>query len=721
MLFTLLLVGSLAMTCPEFVANTVYSVPDAFECIYRHNDTYNFNHRALREIGQELRGYVYRDILLNPPQPSFDSNYHKKSDLFNNLRQIDLTTDKFYDFYQKLYSVIADCRDLHLSLSLSSGFEGHNYLVDSFYYSLPFDVILNDDKSVYFTIKNTKYKLTVDDILKKNVNVKVVKVNGKETLQFIREFGEKYGRMKSPHGNFVRAQSLITFSSLMSLPLEFDVLNTPIEIEYENGDKVTVKYEMIYVPYDYQSKSMKNVIERKLYGNDYSPLRIEDIENDFENENINENINENENENINENNAEMKVNNNDNKNDKNDKEMKVNNDKRQKKQLSGEYDYISTDGNYACKINNEKKMNVLIVNSFSFSEEDYESVKQTLEKCIAKFDDNDYPITVITSKNGGGYCDLGMNLAKVLYPPLDQTMIGSIRISEESKAVYENEYCNYMVDPETCDTRYNNDTKQFIGDWYTNPETVKYGDVEHIKSQESYNPSSDMFVAKLEKNPRKPTDIVVYTDGYCYSTCSMFTKALKEQGGAILVGYAGDPDADNNHFDVGQSPSTVVEAVTIGSENAKLLKDIGIRLRFSYMETYQWNYDYTETIPREFIVQPIDERSEILRFSEDKLDLFMDEANKIVAKYQNECNGENVRLVKIDDNCYDTEIEHAHGGYKCGSDNKWTNECVISYCDDGYKFDYINKKCIEDVCFPPEDDTLMYIVIGSVLGSVVLI
>ena len=40
--------------------------------------------------------------------------------------------------------------------------------------------------------------------------------------------------------------------------------------------------------------------------------------------------------------------------------------------------------------------------------------------------------------------------------------------------------------------------------------------------------------------------------------------------------------------------------------------------------------------------------------------------------------------------------------YLCGNDNKWTTSCVAAYCDDGYKFDYENQKCILDVCFPPE-------------------
>ncbi|GAB1227704.1 hypothetical protein ENUP19_0352G0005 [Entamoeba nuttalli] len=61
--------------------------------------------------------------------------------------------------------------------------------------------------------------------------------------------------------------------------------------------------------------------------------------------------------------------------------------------------------------------------------------------------------------------------------------------------------------------------------WYAKPNIIKYGDVEHKVTQ----PSIEVFPKKkIMKHPRKPTEIVVYTDSYCYSTCSCVTKGLKE-------------------------------------------------------------------------------------------------------------------------------------------------------------------------------------------------
>ena len=87
---------------------------------------------------------------------------------------------------------------------------------------------------------------------------------------------------------------------------------------------------------------------------------------------------------------------------------------------------------------------------------------------------------------------------------------------------------------------------------------------------------------------------------------------------------------------------------------------------------------------------------------------------KIYKKYKEECNPKNKKLVKRSSEC-DSQItiEHAHGGYQCGNDGKWSSLCVASYCDDGYYFDFFNQQCYEEKCnytfsesssIPPENN-----------------
>ncbi|EDR21749.1 hypothetical protein EDI_337910 [Entamoeba dispar SAW760] len=210
----------------------------------------------------------------------------------------------------------------------------------------------------------------------------------------------------------------------------------------------------------------------------------------------------------------------------------------------------------------------------------------------------------------------------------------------------------------------------------------------------------------LMKNPRKPTEIVVCTDSYCYSACSWVTKVLKECGCAILVGFDGDSYGKDDEFEVGLSPSNNIPNINNIDEDS-ILKQYGYNLGLTVIETYRFNYEYDESIPREFLTDMIDERVNIYQFdqTEKVIKEFEEETKKIVEKYQTKCNPKNKRLVKRDEKCdKEINIEHGHGGYECGDNGEWSTKCVLSYCDEGYKFDYNNNKCIEDVCvYPPTE------------------
>jgi hypothetical protein len=55
-------------------------------------------------------------------------------------------------------------------------------------------------------------------------------------------------------------------------------------------------------------------------------------------------------------------------------------------------------------------------------------------------------------------------------------------------------------------------------------------------------------------------------------------------------------------------------------------------------------------------------------------------------------------ILQKDNECLTIDgLEHAHGGYKCGSDNKWnTSKCEPYYCDIGYSLDQYKKECVPD-------------------------
>ncbi|GAB1221142.1 hypothetical protein ENUP19_0066G0004 [Entamoeba nuttalli] len=141
-------------------------------------------------------------------------------------------------------------------------------------------------------------------------------------------------------------------------------------------------------------------------------------------------------------------------------------------------------------------------------------------------------------------------------------------------------------------------------------------------------------------------------------------KKLKEWGSAIIVGYGGDLYGEDEEFEVGLTSSNAI--------NRK--------------------------IPSEFLKDIVDERIHVSSSTYYK-ERITEETKKIVEKYKTKCNPKNKRLVKRDSRCdKEINIQHGHGGYECGYNGEWSTKCVLSYCDSGYKFDYINNKSIEDGC-----------------------
>ena len=57
-----------------------------------------------------------------------------------------------------------------------------------------------------------------------------------------------------------------------------------------------------------------------------------------------------------------------------------------------------------------------------------------------------------------------------------------------------------------------------------------------------------------------PSDIIIFTDSYCFSACSELIKPFQNTGGAIIVGFNGNPKIrGTDEFDGSQSSSSVKE------------------------------------------------------------------------------------------------------------------------------------------------------------------
>ena len=127
----------------------------------------------------------------------------------------------------------------------------------------------------------------------------------------------------------------------------------------------------------------------------------------------------------------------------------------------------------------------------------------------------------------------------------------------------------------------------------------------------------------LKLNYKKPTDIIIFTDSYSYSSASFFIKAFQNVGGAITVGFNGNPNSTKELFDASQSPANVLQSFDDCEEKDNLEK-LGFKLGGITMgESYEDDYKNNNSIPREYKLNPVDERVDIYEFILMKLTIYL--------------------------------------------------------------------------------------------------
>lgn len=648
----------------------LFSINNAFECINSVTIDENYKKDVIKTMRAYIEPYVFSDILKSPPTVSGHADYYPTVNLENELTTIenDNSITTFYDLYQKLSGVIMKCNDGHFNFGISSTTNKDIY-IDRMYFFSPGKIQISNEKDVRIVPVEMWSSLVPQELID-NKDKKIKTINGKDPITYIQEFADKHTAVRSPHGRFFNAISAISGTFLSVTPLSQDELNQGLKLVYEDNTQLTLNY---YVYYEGPKTSNKlQGIYKELFEN-----KIDKYSHPLQNTIL----------------------------------YKL--ERMKRKSRKRDDPYSSSDGSISCKYSTEKKVNVLQVTTFN--PQNLDEFPSIYNKCVDLFDTNDDPIIVIVPGNGGGAVAISQDLVRTLSPTMATFETGSFKISKVSEYLARTSYCSMNQDPETCQERckvpesgyYEGD----LGDWYNKPRTINYKDSngnvvsEHKIAQPSKFEMTGYELKRLEKK-RKPTDIVIFTDGYCFSACSMFVKNMKQNGGAIIVGYGGNPDTTyDDVFDIGESPTNVLEDKDLDeyegyNEITKLRKQLGIKMRFSYEETYKRNFNFDETYPREYTIELPDRRIKTLHYeSMDNVDEFINEGLKVIEEFKTKCNSNNKQLVKMDDSCKG-KIENGDGGFKCGDNNQWTTECVTVSCSNfDTIYDETKNKCIENKCY----------------------
>ena len=627
-----------------------------------------------------MENYAYLNLLKSPPKVNGTYNLTKVDiiqELLDLKSRIKGTKPKFYEFYQNLSKIIASTQDYHIIFTYI-GKEKQFDLLTKLIISSPIEFDFRKDKKVLvnlnnvISVLNNETKIPNSDIILsyfKNETF-VVKINDKNIYDFIRDFCSDYCRFKSKNSKFTFNKINIRGFNLWQCPLtlnEFKYFN----ITYSNGVTISSNYIGFIPNTNYFEFNKTNFNLENFYN-----LKNKYIDENFILE-------------------------------------------KNKKNIIWD---INIDNRIKCKVDHKNEVNVIFQNSFKPNNLDPIGIINNISYCHGHFTNNNYPIIVIESSNAGGYFQLSKLMQQMvqdlIYP---KNYFSVIHNNNTKQFLYDNKDSFIFVD--------DNETKNLtIEEFYNDSVYEKYGDLTIERSRQRLLVDLN-FESLIKKNIfkrnkiKKPTNIIIFTDGLSFSSTSVFIKNLYYFGGAILVGYSGDPELE--YFDASQNPTFIFTNLTGIKGFNKLLQKGFYFPQMPIGPMYRSSYDKNnENIPEEFIVNLIDERINIYNnYNDDLYEDFITEAKKIFKKYEKECNPDNKYLNYLKEDCKFND-KNLHGGYKCGDDGKWNKKCVPFYCDENYYFEPNRKKCIllkeKDKENKDKNNISKYIIIFSILGILII-
>ena len=643
-----------------------------------------------------INAYVFLDVAQNPNIFKKNHNSHSPIDLIDTLKKVKIENRKYYEFYREIREILGSVRDMHFNIiSLRSPNGKIFYQVSA---CIPFSFIVDKDNfdnkiKVYIKYLENCGKFYNDNIKNYIINKMETKtalklINGQDPFEYIQNWGWKYGGTKSPHGQFTNAKLTIPAFYLHYYPLTPEELKVKYEFE-SNDDKedfIILDY-YILAPnfgqfqklYDYEQNLLSSFDQNKF--SEFFEKEMKEYVNNIKKPNIFQLF---------------------------EKYQKKNTILKEKlkstKEIEWDYETENEDG-IKCRVDYDNNVNVFLQQSFIM---DIEDALYIIQKCINLFYSNNFPIIGIENQNGGGIILIAQVFSQLLQVKLQEHMFFSGRSTDLYSEMFD-VIENQIIDIETCKPF--NDVDYFLDgikdDYSNNTKTIihKRTKTFNFGTKDQKDTINNLRKKILDNgNLKRPTDIIIFTDGYSFSATSLFIKAFQKAGGAITVGFNGNPQLSDDLFDASQSPTNVMTFDrSVYSQN---LIELGFYIiGISATESFGDNYMEKNSIPLEYDFDLIDERVDIYNeYSDEIYQAFIDKGKEIFKKYNQDkkCNKKNKKLL-FDNNdektCYKFDKdEHAHGGYQCNDYGTWSNICIPYYCDIGYYFNTYTKKCVKDIC-----------------------
>jgi len=639
------------------VLNNVKQVEECFNTYTLSQDTIDAVLLNLASIGEI---YPYVDVARNPPNDP--PGYFKVMDYKSGLEKLNKSLSESGGVISKVVRpvklFVSGFRDGHFNLDIGEGPSSPNIFAKVFAL-LPFEVFVEDNggnRRVFISLNQwTEYYLPMKSYgiySKFKKGIYVTKVDGKDALTFFAEFFGGYSDQKSQQGRFFNSiRTLNNGFLLMDYPL--DNIFEMFSLTYSDGDTLEFSFGFLNNNGYFRSSRDSEVMtpEPKHF------INILSLERNLEIRDFLEHF---------------------------DEHKRPTN-----RGLVGKDLQCGMIGN----------MNYLTVPTFAPDNE--KDFVFTLFDCIDFFDNNDKPITVILKQNGGGNDDLVKLIQFLLMPESDVRSLEAVRKTNLTESIIRNVYNHYFSNiSNSCQVLSSEDIEVLFSQ--EDHDDLGNG-VVHTRTKKMFVTSKDLLQRferfSLKKNARKPTDIIVATDGYCFSACSEFVDNCITSGSAIVTGFGVSMPGDEK-FVAGQCPSLVF-SLDINALFKVINENYGIFARSTLSESYIISEDMEEKIPLDYSILRVDSHCGYNNSFDPDIAELLKHTTAVYEEFKTKCNPDNQRLLLVDDKCQVDDPNALHAGYACGSNGEWNKtQCKISSCKTGYVVDFKTNKCVPNCCDP---------------------
>jgi len=621
------------------------------ECFKKTTYSEDFMDAIITSFATAKLIYPYVDIARNPPDKYFKPvDYDEELEkLADNLKK---SGGSAYDVFRLVPSFIALFHDPHFSMSFTP-VESEDSLFFAIYFAFPFswssEVV---GSSIRVTLVPTpltqRFNSDLYDLLvsKRDSGEYAVTIDGKDAFEYLRDFDMEMNGQTSRQAKLCLSE-MITSGSMISMtafPLDESDFGSH-SIVFSDGSEATFNFFIV---------NANNLLSER--ETPFNPLTIKEVGFDENYKPI-------------------------------DKEG-------MKRVLETPASPNRIRDNQLVICSASDNLNVISVSSFSVDEEQF---LQELKGCVAAFDENDSPIAILFLGNGGGSDMLTQTMRKMLFPQYNNRLVKAVRKSDESDATEDvlgifSKYINWTNTCKPVDSY-----KEF----YKKTVTDDFGNgVTHNRTEKYYYEIMDKDMAykySLKKNLRKPTDVVVVTDGFCSSACSYFVNGVLEKGCAIVAGV-GQANIGDERFSASQVPSNVLSPISqLFTDLKEIDEEFGISTAIAMTETYPNSPHLEEIIPLDYVQTRVD--IHLLNYYPFQPDEVIEAAMSTLVQFETDCNPDNKRLFMYSDSCTSDEEGVSKMGFACGSDSHWnTTDCRIALCKDGYLVDFDTNKCVPNSC-----------------------